>query len=236
MDAVAAVRVSLEQAKKTLEEAPGGGLVGANGDAVRVKALDDGLLVYTGLSLREVEPEAIAATLHARLGAVLDAHDDARGVMVFPERLRASGKTYAEVVDELGDLGEWIAITPEGDTEDDDEGEGAALPGDLGALMSQMMGDPSQMQGLWQQAQRMMADPAMQQQLMAAAAQMMGGAAPPGAPKGAPGGAGGIPGLGGLDLGALAAQAQQLVQEDPDLVRRLQEQLGAGDDDEDDEG
>ena len=227
MDAVAALHVSLEEAKKTLTESDSGKLTGADGVAFRVKALDDGLLVYTGLSLRDTEPEEIAATLRHRLGAVLDAHDDERGVMVFPERVRASGSRYAEVVETLGDLGEWISLDEGEEADEADE----AAPTDLESLMSQMMGDPSQMQGLWQQAQRMMADPAMQQQLMAAAAQMMGGM-PGGGEEGEEGEAspGGLPGLGGLDFGALAAQAQQLMSEDPELVRRLQQQLGGGDD------
>jgi hypothetical protein len=232
MDAVAVVHVSLEEAKESLAEGESSQLIGADGTAFRVRPLADGMLVYTGLSLRDAEPEEIAATLRQRLGDVLDAHDDARGVMVFPERVRASGSRYEEVVEALGDLGEWIATS---------EPEGAGFEGsgpapDLESLMSQMMGDSSQMQGLWQQAQRMMADPAMQQQLMAAAAQMMGGMPPGGAASDeeAPRG-GGLPGLGGLDLGALAAQAQQLLEEDPDLVRRLQEQLGGDEDDEDDD-
>src|SRR5690606_3660492 len=139
MDAVAALKVKLDDAKKTLKAAPGG-LVGADGETIRVRALDDGILVDLGVSLRD--PDAVALALRQRLGAVLDAHDDPRGVMVFPERARPSAKTYAEVVELLGDLGEWL------EPSDDENLQGGPTP-DLAAMMGQMLGDPSQMQGLW---------------------------------------------------------------------------------------
>ena len=62
----------------------------------------------------------------------------------------------------------------------------------------------------------MMADPEMAQQMMAAANQMLGG------------------GDDGLDMGALAAQAQQLAQQDPELLAQLQKGLTAPGDDSDD--
>ena len=56
------------------------------GEAILVHELDDGVAVDLGQSLRDVEGSELAAALRAHLGPLLDAHQDERGVFVFPEK------------------------------------------------------------------------------------------------------------------------------------------------------
>ena len=179
------------------------------GGAMLLHHLDDGALLDLGQSIRDVSIDDLGSALRAHLGPLLDQHDDDRGVFVFPEKARPAINTVSGIIEEVGELGEWAAVeAPQMDM--------GAMPAGLEAMMGQMLGgmDPSQMQGLFEQAQQMMADPAMAQQMMQAASQMMGG---------------------GLDMSALAEQAQQLAAQDPELVERLKQHVdGAEGDDEDD--
>ncbi len=225
MNALALVAIKLSTLVETLGqgEAPARAkpIEGAHwlksqaGGSILVHELDDAVLVDLGQSIRDVEATELGAALRAHLGFVLDAHDDDRGVFLFPEKVRPDGKTAAAIIDEVADFGEWAPLTT--------IEIGAGIPGmpeGLEAMMGEMLGgagiDPSEMQGLFAQAQQMMADPAAAEQMMQAAAQMMGG----------------MPGLGSeggaLDMSALAAQAQQLAEDDPELVARLGEHLGRG--------
>ena len=217
MNAVAALRIELARLTEALgeAEAPAGAKTPASatwvnslyGGAILVHQLDDGVLVDLGHALGDVEPDELGAALRAHLGPLLDDHDDERGIFIFPDKARPSDKAIAAIVEEVGELGEWVQPPA-----------AAGLPGMVGggleAMMGQMLGgmDPGQMQGLFEQAQQMMADPAMAEQMMAAAAQMMGGAG------------------GGFDLSSLAEQAQRVVQDDPELAERLAKQLAASDD------
>jgi hypothetical protein len=178
------------------------------GGAILVHRLEDGVVVDLGHAVGDVEPEELGAALRAHLGPLLDAHEDERGVFVFPEKARGKASTVAALIEEVGELGEWVPLGP-----------AAGLPGmggGLEAMMGQMLGgmDPAAMQGLMAQAQQMMADPEMAERMMAAAAQMLGSTG------------------GGLDLSELAAQAQRVVEDDPELAERLAKELGKHDEDE----
>jgi hypothetical protein len=166
------------------------------GGAVLVHELDDGALVDLGHSIRDVEADELANALRAHLGPVLDTHGDDRGVFIFPEKIRPDATTSAGILEEIGEVGEWVELTPVA---------GMGMPDGLEAMMGNMLGgvDPSAMEGLFEQAQQMMADPDKAAQMMEMAAQMMGG------PDG------------GLDMGALQEQAQKMAQANPELIERL---------------
>ena len=188
------------------------------GGAILVHELDDAVLVDLGQSIRDVEANELGAALRAHLGFVLDAHDDDRGVFLFPEKVRPDASTAAAVIEEVADFGEWAPLTTV-----EIGGGMPGIPDGLEAMMGEMLGgagiDPSDMQGLFAQAQQMMADPAAAEQMMQAAAKMMGGMPDLGAEGGA------------LDMSALAAQAQQLAEDDPELVARLGKHLGGAKED-----
>lgn len=229
MNAVALIRVPLAAVKEALGEANAPEGAQAPSDAVWVKAatgpvavvgLEGGTLLYTGISIREAEPEELATLVRAMLGGVADGHDDERGVLVFPDRARPDeAETYDAVADEAGDFGDWVALPAEA-AEVVDGGMPPGLEAMMGQVMGAMGGDPSQMGGLWAQAQKLMADPEMQAQMMSKAQQMMAQMQTEG---------------GGMDFSKMASQAQELLKDDPDLVERLSGQL-AGGDGEDEEG
>ena len=218
MNAVAVVAIEFRQLAETLGEgeppagaktpARGAWLKSLYGGSILVHELDDGAIVDLGQSVRNVAGSELVAALRAHLGPMLDAHHDARGIFVFPEKVRGEATTVAALIDDVGDLGEWLELG---------EAPGiASMPECLQAMMGQVLGgmDPNAMQGLLQQAQQMMADPAMAEQMMQMACQMMGG----------------LQQGDGLDMNAIAEQAQKLAGDNPELVERLQQQLADGDD------
>jgi hypothetical protein len=169
-------------------------LQSAVGGAVLVHELDDGVLVDLGHSIRDVEPDELGQALAAHLGPLLAAHGDERGVFIFPEKIRPEATTVAAIIEQIGEMGEWVAPP-----------QGGGMPPGLEAMMGDMLGgmDPASMQGLFAQAQQMMADPDKAQQMMEMAAQLMGGAG------------------GCFDLSALQEQARKLAEADPALIERL---------------
>ena len=212
MHALAVVRVPFAKLVEVLgtaegpEDAPADGAwVTTPQGPIAVTPLDDGAVVRTGVSAA-TDPEELGVLLRVVLGDLADAHDDERGVLVIPERARGDASTYAALVEDAADLGDWIELP-------------VAAEGGLEAMMGQvaaMMGnDPSQMEGLWSQAQQLMANPDTQARLMEAAQAMMGQ----------------MQSGKGLDFGALAQQARQVIDQDPELLARMQAELGESDDD-----
>jgi len=75
--------------------------------AVRVEALEDGLLLHTPLSFAD-EPEEIAGAVRSLLGEPLAAaHTDPRGVYLIPSAAAPTARTYAGVIAEVGEGGVW---------------------------------------------------------------------------------------------------------------------------------
>lgn len=206
---------------------------GANGEPVRVRALENATLVHLDAPLTE-DPEVLGALLAMRVGDVLAAHAEPRGVPVYPESYALAATTWDAAVAELGDGADWIPL-----------GGGAPALPDLAAMLgpdaaAQFAGFTEHLQSeqgaaMFQQAMQ------MAQQLagsgaLAGLAEKMSGAT---TPEEALSQAGADPAmLGGLDLGAMMAQAQSMLAANPDLERQLREQLGGmlgadeGDDDE----
>lgn len=110
MDAVALVKIphlSLTQSLRPNPEAGPDAYVGVNALDVRIVSLDDGVLALTPFGF-DTEPDELALGLRKLLGDALDAHDDARGIYVFPSVARPRARTYEGVIDELGELGMWV--------------------------------------------------------------------------------------------------------------------------------
>ncbi|MCA9625762.1 MAG: hypothetical protein KC731_42360 [Myxococcales bacterium] len=187
----------------------------------KLEELEGGCLFYLGVPVGEVSPSELGLLLRGLLGDLVDRHDDERGVFVFPARARGDAKAVAALVDDVGDLGEWVEVPDALPAELAGGMGGEGMEAMLGQVASMMGAEPGQMAGLWEQAQEMMGDPAMQSQLMAAAQQLMGQM----------GGQGG-----GLDLGALAAEAQKVLASDPELAARMKDGLGGGKDGDDGDG
>lgn len=111
MDTIALLRVSpalLGRALPTTSEGSDpSGRLGINGVPVHITPVEDGVLVYTQVPFAS-EPEELARSLKEILGNVLESHDDARGVFVFPDVARPKSVRYNEVITEVGEVGYWL--------------------------------------------------------------------------------------------------------------------------------
>lgn len=101
---------------------------GAGGARFEVRYLQDAALVSTTHPFG-ADDEALTESLWGLFGDDLADHDDDRGIFVIPSVAKPRGTTYALVVDEVGEVGEWVSL---GDDEGDaDEGDDAALSGEV---------------------------------------------------------------------------------------------------------
>jgi hypothetical protein len=114
-------------------------------EGLYAELLDDGaVLVHTfqPFELFEQNPSAAREWLE-QFGDVLpDVHDDARGLLFFPDSCEPEGTTYDAVAAEVADEGVWIATA----LVDEDAGDAAVLPPiDMAALQAfagQLLGGP----------------------------------------------------------------------------------------------
>lgn len=225
--AIAALPLSPELARDALgEPVEGEDVFETAFGLVRVEALADGIKLHLGLDFGD-EPERFGLAVRIALG---DAVDAIERVLVYPEVARPSATTYATLLEEIGDGGEWaiVASTEEAEAalEDDDEDDAPDL---FGALQAMMGG------GLMGQVQAAMAGGAVAggtNDLASLAQQLMGNADMRAAiqqmgeqlmKSGA---------LEGLDPnGDVLAQAQrlagQVAQEHPELLEDLGKRVGA---------
>ncbi len=207
-DAVAVLHVTLETLREYLEPArEGDGVESADGVSMAVTALDDGALVFTRFPLADADSDQIAIMLRDRLGDALDEHDDERGVLVFPSAVKPKATSYAAVVEEIGELGEWAPVVEEDHAPPQLQGQ---LPPGLDALLGGMMrelgpdigdisrammgGDPAAMEKAMQRVQQAVEKSGGIDHMMSA---LMGG---------------------GVDLSSLQAQAEKALADNPDLA------------------
>jgi hypothetical protein len=200
-EAVALLRIPPAEVEKLLGPA---GSASPEGDP-KWTALDDAILLYTRQPMREAEPDEIAEAIGNLFGEALDAHDDERGILLFPEAALPKAKSYAAAVDEVADMGEWAKI-PE-----------ATMP-DMGDMMGAFGPQMAAMQ------QQLLSDPAALQAAMAQMGSMLG--IPPGPGGGAPDPQALLQALGGLDLGAMMGQAQRFMQENPGAAEDMMKNFG----------
>jgi hypothetical protein len=80
-------------------DAPGAGLpVAHHGDAS---------VVSTFINVDSLAPDEFALALRKLLGPLLDAHDDPRGILFFPDLSPFRGKSYAAIVKQVEGAGFW---------------------------------------------------------------------------------------------------------------------------------
>jgi len=236
--AVAIVRIDAGSVRGALASAGGEDQrVGVNGEAFRIAALDDATLVHLEVSIGS-EPSELATRLRELLGEVLDAHEEPRGVPVYPSSYTLEARTWAAAIEELGEAADWVKIQEEmaglggmgdmlrafgldaGDLADMGKQLGAAEAGeDVFAAAMRAAQEMSQRGAFKDLAERMrgMGVPDDPQKLL----EQMGGTA----------------GLGamGLDLEALTQQAQRMLSENPELAEQLSKALEGADGEDDDE-
>jgi hypothetical protein len=224
--AIAALPLSPELARDALgEPVEGEDVFETAFGLVRVEALADGIKLHLGLDFGD-EPERFGLAVRIALG---DAVDAIERVLVYPEVARPAATTYAGLIEEIGDGGEWAIVASAEEAEaalEDDEDDAPDLFGALQAMMGGGLGG-----GLMGQVQAAMAGggtndlASLAQQLMGnadmrAAIQQMGEQL---MKSGA---------LEGLDPnGDVLAQAQrlagQVAQEHPELLEDLGKRVGA---------
>lgn len=224
MNAIAILRIAPDTIRQAL---PGIDDVreGACGEPVRIRALSNATAVHLGVPLTE-SPASLGLRLAALVGDVLLAHDEPRGIPIYPESYTLEAATWDDAIAELGDGADWVPLPM----------PGAGLP-DLSSLLgaggaAQLRGFAEQLQGaegaaLLEQAMQMAQELAQSGALAGFAQQMLGGAQSPEAMLAQMGVGPDALGAAGLDLGAIAQRAQSMLASNPDLERQLREQLGA---------
>jgi hypothetical protein len=148
-------------------------LRGRNGAPLFARGLEDTTLIYTQASLREVEPDELAAFVRMLLGELLDEHSDERGMLSFPDAVRPKARRWPELVEELGELAEWLPLVEAGYVPErlraTDPGGGlqsvaaqlmSALGPDLGSLQQSLMsGDPAALADAQKKIQELLTRP-----------------------------------------------------------------------------
>jgi len=110
---------------------------------VALRYLQDAAFVETSLPFGE-DDEALTDLLWDVLGDDLADHDDDRGIFVLPSVARTRGHTYELVVDEVGEVGEWVSFGDEDDEdEDEDEDDGGEDDAVAGEVESAAAAAPS---------------------------------------------------------------------------------------------
>lgn len=196
----------------------------------RIERLEDAWLVHTGQSFA-LAPEELSRAVRALLGdALLDQHGDARGLFFIPDVAKPSARSYAAVIDEVGDGGVWapLRVAPPA---------AAGLAGLLGSMLGQLPPDllaaaaqtarenPEALQQAGAQLQGLMRDP---NQLADLAGSQLPGLSEMLRESGID--------FGSPDLQRMAAGLQAELARDPNRLAQLAEQLFGGEDlDEDDD-
>ena len=235
LNAVALLQIPPSVVLDALPAAPDapGKRAAKNGLAVTVDTFEDAAAVHLGCSLAQ-EPEALRDRLLLLLGDLLSAHADPRGVPIFPDSYTPTATRWAELTLELGEAADWVRVAPAADPMAAMFGAGvpdlASLMGGMGgmpdmqAMAAQMGGmDPaSMMEQAMKMAQQMAADGSLASLLGS-----MGGAMPS-SPEEAMRALESAKGsFGGTDIDALAAQAQAMLADNPELEAALAKSIGA---------
>jgi hypothetical protein len=230
MDAVAVLRIPIADLRKALgtyaDEAQQSAdkgfetLRSAAGGPLLVRAVNDATLVFTGSPVRGKDPEELGLLVQRALGDSLDAHDDARGILVFPDVVEPSGTSYSALVDEIGEAGEWVPRVAAADAQ-------VALPdgGDLSAHLGQVMNALGP--DLASLSQQLMSGD--KQAFADAVSKVQNALASTGADKHlaeALGGAGTDDPFGKLNLDALQGEAQKMLADNPELAADLKKHMG----------
>ena len=104
-------------------------------ERLHVERLDDAILVHTGARFGS-DLEMLAYAVRTAVGDALDRHNDARGIFVLPDVAEPKGKTYDAVIEEIGEVGEWVRKIDAGEVP---EGLVGAPDGSFAAAMGQAM-------------------------------------------------------------------------------------------------
>ena len=107
-----------------------------NSGPVRAETLDDSVLLHTTLDFSD-DPEDVAGAVRSLLGEEwAEQHEDERGLFLIPSVAVPRARSYAQVIDEVGEGGVWA---PWAADEDMELQLGAATPG-LSGLLGSMLG------------------------------------------------------------------------------------------------
>ncbi|HOT10354.1 MAG TPA: hypothetical protein PK710_11315, partial [Polyangiaceae bacterium] len=197
---------------------------GADGNSYVIDAFEDATGIRMQVALGYAEPEVMGALVAAVLGDLVEEHDDPRGVALYPETYQPRARTWAGLLEEMGDALDWAPLES-AEVMLGDFGSELDFQGDLVSLMAQMQEQvsPEMLEKAMRFAQHLIGNgqgtglSQAEQELLPDMAQL------PNFP---------------MDFGTLAEQAQRLFEANPQLEQRLAEPLGMTDavvDDGDDE-
>jgi hypothetical protein len=142
---------------------------------VKVEQLDDALLLHTDLDFTQ-EPEDLATALRQALGEDLARrHQDARGVFLIPSIAGPRARSYAAVIEEVGEGGVWAVWRPVHAAGVQGAAPGldqlfnqmlGQMPGSLAAAASSLRADPNAMRAASEQLPGLLGDPSELAHLM----------------------------------------------------------------------
>lgn len=196
MDAIALLKLSLDQLGSALrleDETDDTTIFRAMGRSLEARALDD--CTTLNLAFRFDTPEStLGSVLRRDLGELIEAHDDERGVFVYPSVAHLQATDYEGALEELGEGGMWVSI-PEaegarvgaGDALGVFQGLAGGLGPDLIGQVQQMVGNmpkgddgqPQLPAGLAEFAKGFLENPEMRGMIEGMAQQVLGGGGVP---------------------------------------------------------
>lgn len=106
----------------------------AAGSPGRVEPLEDCVLLHLGSSFAD-EPEVLLESVRSMVGEALAQHEDARGIFVLPKVAAPRARSYAAVIDEVGEGGMWVPLTV-----DEEPLAMAGFEAMMGSMMGQLPG------------------------------------------------------------------------------------------------
>jgi hypothetical protein len=215
----AALDPAPEQERAKLDDERLDVVEGGDGKYYVIESFGDATAIHLDIPLGHADPEVMGTLVAVALGDIIDEHDDPRGVPLFPESYKPKARTWAGLLEEIGEALDWAPI--EGtEIVDPNEEVGAFGPGmgDLAAMAAQMQAQlpPEMLQQAMEMAQKLAGSGAMDE-IQRAMQQMMSdptaeNADPP-----------------GMDIQGMAQQAQRMLDDNPELQKRLAGQLGITD-------
>lgn len=209
--------------------------IGDNGEAFAIVALDDATVVHLGIPIAS-EPVELADRLEDLLGELLDEHDDDRGVPIYPSSHALQARTWEGAIEELGEAADWVSLD-EGDAgglgdvlkafgvgeKELEEMEGLLAGADRSALLSSAM----------RMAKEMAESGALEE--LAKRMRILQGASGEDAWKALDRGTA-ADRLRGMNLDELAQEARRMLDENPELGKKIRSVFDAPADDEERRG
>ncbi len=237
-NAAAIVRISPDRIRATFIASEGDESVrvGASGAPFRMVALEDATVVDLESPIA-AEPDEHAARLVMLLGDLLEAHEEPRGVPIFPSSYELGARTWDAALEELGEAADWVRFDEKPASVADLLGAFGLGNADMSSMQDALanMDQSALLSSALQMAQQMVqredfADMAKRMRDLSASAPED----PLAALRAQGGRMEGFPDMGGLDFEALTREAQRMLQQNPEMEKMIRDMIGSGEGEDED--